>query len=399
MFKLFLYFGIQTAVAKPSVPETAWPDLKFPGSEQTSPNDAALIVSIEDYAYVTDVRGANTNAADWQTYLTRELGISPGKITWLQDGEATKEKVQAAALSTAQRTRENGKLWLIFIGHGAPSIDGNDGMLVLADAQQDPESLYSRSISQEWLLKTLENGKHGETVAIIDACFSGRTESGNALAEGLQPLIPTADLYSGNTSVLSAGKHDQFAGPLPGSLPFADRPAFTYLTLGGLTGWADVDRDKNISIQEVLIYSNNALEATLIGRAQEPQLVSSEPNMILGTGELTGPDFGEIQRNSKAIIERRQELLAKGLTGERRLKMTPKSKLLYISGGVFAASSASFIMFASNTNGKIQDLDNTANAALDYDSLSQTGSRQMVGVYSFGALSAAAFGTGFYFMF
>ena len=138
---------------------TAWPELEISGSGTLNPNDVALIVSIEDYAYVPNVRGAGQNAADWQKYFSDKQGIPPANIQWLQNGEATKEKLQSAVLSSVERTKSGGQLWFVFIGHGAPAVEGDDGVLVLADVQQDPESLYARSLSQEWVLKNLEMGK------------------------------------------------------------------------------------------------------------------------------------------------------------------------------------------------------------------------------------------------
>ena len=338
------------ALASQQVLDTAWPDLSVPKiAFKKNATDVALIVSVEDYAYVTDVRGAGKNAADWQTYFTDVQGITTDNIIWLQDGEATKEKVEAAALTVSKMTQEDGRLWFVFIGHGAPSKSGDDGILVLADAQQDPQSLYSRSISQEWLLKNFEKGRHSETIAIVDACFSGRTESGGALAEGLQPLIASQDLYVGNTSILSAGKHDEFAGPLPGSIPIADRPAFSYLALGALLGWADINSDKEISLQEVSDYTNLALKTTLVGREQHPQLVTDTPEAILGIGTMSGPEFSDIQKESKEILERRKILLEKGLLVERSFDLTNKSKIYYGSASAMALGSISMLLLMNKT--------------------------------------------------
>jgi hypothetical protein len=48
--------------------------------------------------------------------------------------------------------------------------------------------------------------------------------------------------------VLSAGKGDQFAGPLPG----LGRPAFSWLVLGALRGWGDADRDGTVTAREAV---------------------------------------------------------------------------------------------------------------------------------------------------
>ena len=68
-------------------------------------------------------------------------------------------------MEIADKSSENGNMWVIFIGHGAPSEDGSDGMLIGVDAQQDAQGLYGRSISQEKLLSLLEQGKQKENQA------------------------------------------------------------------------------------------------------------------------------------------------------------------------------------------------------------------------------------------
>ena len=53
-----------------------WPSFdRRSGIEATGSNDAALIVAIEDYAFLPDVPGAARNAADWQQFLRRDLGV------------------------------------------------------------------------------------------------------------------------------------------------------------------------------------------------------------------------------------------------------------------------------------------------------------------------------------
>ena len=385
---------------------TAWPELEISGSGTLHPNDVALIVSIEDYAYVPNVRGANKNAADWQKYFSEKQGIPPANIQWLQNGEATKEKLQSAVLTATEKTKSGGQLWFVFIGHGAPAIEGDDGVLVLADVQQDPESLYARSLSQEWVLKNLEMGKQQDTIVILDACFSGQLEGSKALAEGLQPLIATEDLYTGNTTVLSAGTHDQFAGPLPGSLPYADRPAFSYLTLGAMMGWGDSNKDEVVTVQEVIDYNNHALSSTLVGRKQTPRFFGEKPDLILGKGQSQSPDFGEIQRVSKDLLVKRSELLAKGKTGEPVLRLTRKSKLSYSGAVAVAVVGSYFISNAQKTQSDVYDLTKTQDPQnltnedkQERDRLAEQGMREQAIGWSFVGTAGVAAALGFYYMF
>lgn len=272
---------------------SSWPDLATPAKATgEGTNDAALVIGAEDYIFVPDVEGARKNADDWYFYLTRTRGISPASATLLRDHEATREKILKYAKEAAGRVGEGGTLWVVFIGHGAPAKDGKDGVLVGVDAQQDADSLYARSIRQAELLEALEAGKQSHTMVLIDACFSGRGTTGKALVPGLQPLVAVRKAAPpAKVTVMSAGKSDEFAGPLPG----VGRPAFSYLALGALRGWGDRNGDGKVSAQELTTYTTEALRAVLKGRSQTPQLLTRNPRSALArsAGERA-PDLAAI---------------------------------------------------------------------------------------------------------
>ncbi|MBT3221092.1 MAG: hypothetical protein HN348_18580, partial [Proteobacteria bacterium] len=203
---------------------TDWPDLS-----QAAPvvgggqEDAALVVAIEDYAIVDDVPRAKLNANDWYTWMvdTRQVPIS--NVALLRDNEGTREGILAAARGVASRVKPGGTLWFVFVGHGAPAMDGQDGLLVGWDTQRTARSVYARGATQKEILNLFVSGQQEHTVMVLDACFSGRSR-GTGLVEGLQPMIPIYALNDTRATVLTAAKADQFAGPLPN----AERPAFSY---------------------------------------------------------------------------------------------------------------------------------------------------------------------------
>lgn len=256
------------ALAVTASAKDKWPDLSAPTAVQGGgERDSAVIVGIDDYLVVTDVPGAAQNAKDWYRYLTKSLGVPIKNVHLLLNTEATKEMMLEHAGKAAKEVQSGGRLWFVFIGHGAPAKDRKDGVLVGADAQQSVIGLYSRSVPQKTLVNVLNKGKQGQTVMIVDACFSGKSESG-ALAEGLQPVIPVykKDLAKSAT-ILSAGQADQFAGPLPG----AKRPAFSYLLLGAMRGWGDANKDGQVTGDEAIAYTRDALQTLLKGRTQTPR--------------------------------------------------------------------------------------------------------------------------------
>jgi formylglycine-generating enzyme required for sulfatase activity len=293
-----LILSLAAAAASPAWSQNAeWPDLSVParlvgGGE----HDAAVIVGAENYAFVEHVPGARKNANDWQAYLTGTLKVPADRVALLLDNDATHDSIRQAAAEKAAQVEPGGTLWFVFIGHGAPSKDGNDGLLVGVDAQQKTASVYSRSLSRNELLGVLAKGRQAKTVVLLDACFSGKSPSGQALVAGLQPLIAMRALPLGidnRTVLMTAAKSDQFAGPLPGG----SRPAFSYLALGALRGWA-ADAQGKVTAAGLVDYVRRTLSLAR-DRTQTPELSTPEAAAtVLGTGHEAGPDLAKLQREA-----------------------------------------------------------------------------------------------------
>ena len=65
----------------------------------------------------------------------------------LTDRDATHEQMRSFAKKAALEVKEGATLWFIYIGHGAPSQDGKDGLLIGMDSQATFKSLQGRSIT------------------------------------------------------------------------------------------------------------------------------------------------------------------------------------------------------------------------------------------------------------
>lgn len=279
-----VFFVLLAASCPARAQEASWPDLSRParavgGGEA----DAAVVVGIEDYFAVPGVPGAQSNAKEWYEYLTETRGVPTRNVKLLTNEDATREAVLEAARATATMAGKTGTLWFVFVGHGAPSADGKDGLLVGVDAQQKAESLQARSVGRTELLKVLAASGGGSIRVVLDACFSGRGPDGATIAPGLQPLVTIAAMgtIDPRMAVLTAAKGNQFAGALPGE----NRPAFSYLVLGGLRGWA-AGKDGKVTAGSVWHYAQDALAATLRGRNQTPDLMGPEDaTMAVSAGE------------------------------------------------------------------------------------------------------------------
>jgi hypothetical protein len=275
--------------AQAAAPTGAWPDLQKASERQGGGDkDAAVIVGIEDYAFAPDVPGAQANAEAWYRHLTGVRGVPATKVRLLRNEDATLEEMRDSVAQAAREVRPGGTLWFVFIGHGAPASTGDDGLLIGVDAQQTATGLAARSLRRSELLAALEGGA-GEPVVVLDACFSGQSTHGEAIAKGLQPLRLAELAAPKSAVVLTAARSNQYAGALPGT----EVPAFSYLVLGAVRGWADDDDDGQVTAGEAVRYSGAVMRTTIKGRSQTPDL--GGPNgKVLGRATEAGPDLAAL---------------------------------------------------------------------------------------------------------
>lgn len=269
-----------------------YPSLDKPAKvEKSRSKDVAVIVTIEDYAFLPPVRGAVANGNDWEAFFRRDLGV--GTVHVVANKAATDDEMRRFAALAAKDVGKGGTLWFVFIGHGAPDAQRADGILVGMDAQQTTTSLVSRGVAQQEILEILGKGKQNQTVLIVDACFSGRDTSGNALVEA-QPVMAVnfqPKIEENTTVILSAAHAREFAGPLPGD----SRPAFSYLLLGALRGWAENGKGQ-VSANDALWFTQKVLRG-LPGRFDQTPSLHGNGNLVLVRG------VGEKDPGVRSLIE------------------------------------------------------------------------------------------------
>jgi formylglycine-generating enzyme required for sulfatase activity len=290
--------GHANAQTPPRWPTLAEPPSGAPGGGKA---DAAVIVGVEDYDPLPDVPGAVANANAWETWLERTRKVPGERIRVLRDKQGTNSKIKAALEGAAKDVQRGGTLWVVFIGHGAPMAQANDGVLVGVDAQQDPLDFYSRSLRRSEVLEIAGRAaaKGANPVLVLDACFSGRSAGGVSLLPGSQVALPASFATAGSVTVLSAGAAHEIAGPLPGPVD-VQRPAFSYLMLGALRGWADGALDERadgeVTVPEALTYVRRALRKLDATREQTPECAPAERcggSFGKSAGER-GPDLGAL---------------------------------------------------------------------------------------------------------
>lgn len=256
-------------------------------------NDAAVLIGIGDYFLLPDITNADRNAVDWNRYLQKVRGIPNVNVRMLLNADATKENIIEATQNAAKQVKPGGTLWFIYVGHGASAPDHTDGMLLGSDTQQTELSLVSRGVAQKDLLAIIDGGAQTNAVIMFDACFSGTTADGKPLVPNSQAsvIIKRVEPPAGRAAILSAS--DLVAGPLPQH----NRPAFTYLMLGSMRGWADADKDQTVTITEAFDYTKNVLEDKVRDRVQVPSLNGNKTIVLAKGATEEGPNLIDIIAN------------------------------------------------------------------------------------------------------
>lgn len=298
MLNRFVTFTLFALVAASTSRAATWPSVSMPPTQTGGgENDAAVIIGISNYAALPPIPGAADNALDWTRYLNKTRNVPLERIRLLQENEATKETIEEATQELVDKVGQGGTIWFIFIGHGAPNDAHDDGLLVGFDTQINEKSLQARGVPQKLVLSTIEaDPKHANAIVIWDACFSGGTGDGKTpLVPGSQATLPVkrvATGTAGRAAIFSAS--DQVAGPLPNH----DRPAFTYLLLGALRGWADKptsgNNDGMVTTIEAFNYARDSLRAVVRSRVQVPSMSgSAQPFVLARNATERGPDLVE----------------------------------------------------------------------------------------------------------
>jgi hypothetical protein len=132
----------------------------------TPTNKVAVLVGINDYARINDLRYAVNDAQDWRSYL---VGQGYTISTFLTNSQATEANIRAAITNAAAQAGADGTLILVFSGHGTDSSPGDAHAYCCYDAGWVSNTGYLTGTE----LRDLLSGYNGKLFVFFDSCFSG----------------------------------------------------------------------------------------------------------------------------------------------------------------------------------------------------------------------------------
>jgi hypothetical protein len=255
-----------------------------PPAGEPHPQDVAVIVGNEDYAFLPDVPYAIRDADLVYAALVTTRGIPPERV-WDLRG-ANREQILAAVDGAVAGVGPQGTVWFYFAGHGAASPSTTAPLLVGDDAKRQAEVFEGRSVSVPEIEARVGARR---LVLVTDACFAGAGRNGEALVPGARFAVPAWAEASGHDHlVVTAAAPDQVAGPYDA----VDHGLFTWLFVGGLRGWADgsggAARDGRVTTAEVDAWVDKALRALQVDD-QRPVWTGGEEWVLSAAADLELP--------------------------------------------------------------------------------------------------------------
>lgn len=267
-------------------------DAPFVSRAAINPDAVAVIFGIDYYRSLPRARFAARDASTMRRYATSVFGVpdDPDHVLMRLDGDATQaefRKAFGAAGWLARRVTPQSDVIVFFAGHGAADSDHAPVLLPFdGDADYPRETALQLSEVYEALAKL----KARRIIVAIDACFSGVSRGGVAIADGARPVVVSVEhpaLLRNGMAVFAAAQGAQVANDLP------DRQhgLFSYEFFRGLRGAADADHNGAITVEELNTFLVKEVPASAgrRDREQQPLTIARERSLIVSRVPGSGP--------------------------------------------------------------------------------------------------------------
>lgn len=257
----------------------------IPKGKPAGEYDIAVLVGNQNYKRTYNVDFAHRDLVVVRDYLIKTLGYLPDNI--IEERDATKGVFE---MLFGTSNEPDGKLFdwvkpgesrvfIYYVGHGAPDIETQKGYFVPVDA--DPGRISITGYPRSLFYRNLKHIRAKEMIVVLDTCFSGDTPKGFLIKD----VSPIGIMIKDNlpelkqTAILTSARSDQL------SSWYRDKrhSLFTYFFLKGLQGEADANKNRIITIGEMETYLKKMVPywaRRKAGREQNP-VIKGKKDFVL----------------------------------------------------------------------------------------------------------------------
>lgn len=234
-------------------------------SSDSIKRNLALVVGISSYPNINRLLYADDDAYLFSDFLINEKICDKKDVTLLIDSTATKANFFKELRKLLDKSGENDRVFIYFAGHGDVESDIESGFLLTYNCEPNNyPATDAIDISMLEKFVAAFTKKNAKVVLITDACRSGNLAGGmegasitlTSLSRGFQNVVK---ILSCQPNQLSQEK----------KYPGGGHGVFTYHLIDGLSGLADKDNDKFITLRELDRYLDEVADET--GQQQVPK--------------------------------------------------------------------------------------------------------------------------------
>ena len=253
-------------------------------TDARNPDAIAVLIGISDYQHtdIPDVEFAVNDVEGVRGMLTQTLGYNASRVLVRTNAEASLAQLKPLFRQELPASVVAGRtdVFVFYSGHGAPSADNRQAYLI----PWDYNPRYAPSTDSAYPLKDfyqdLQNLKARRIILVLDACFSGQSDSGSVVKDA-SPLLINVENPAGslpNGIVVTATGAQEIA------TWYRERRhgLLTHFFLQAFRGdGANADgRLSPATLQKYLSEKVPVAAREIRGRVQNPQVVSSNPDEV-----------------------------------------------------------------------------------------------------------------------
>ena len=242
-------------------------------------DDIAVIIGNANYKKmgkdIPNVNPAYADAEGIKQYFMKAKGIKEGNIIFLKDATGAQllgvfgnEKSHKGKLFNYIKPNKS-NVYIYYAGHGAPGKEG-DAYLVPTDT--DSQTIEFTGYPLSILYSNLGKLPAKSMTVILEACFSGGSQSGSLISRASPIVIPPQKTFiPNNIKVIAAGSEGQMASWEEDS----SHSLFTKYFLKAMSGEGDSNKDGKVSDNELKEYLSDTMTyyaRRYYGRDQKVQI-------------------------------------------------------------------------------------------------------------------------------
>jgi tetratricopeptide (TPR) repeat protein len=265
-----------------------------------APNGGALVVGISHYKELDSLQFAHRDAAAFAQFLKTQ-NVPDDNIKLFLNEEASRFNIVDELYNLTQKLNKGDKFFFYFTGHGdlEAKIGYENSLLLLHGCYkknyfQGTEYLQLSEL-RTWFGELTKKGV--EVIFIADACHSGGLIGGKEGFNKTQKALQES--WQGITKILSS-QANEFS--LEGKQWGGGRGIFSYFLVNGLTGRADSNKDKKVSLKELDNYLKTNVVREANPNTQTPVIQGNAKQMLSQSSEAGLKKLAEAERLSFPII-------------------------------------------------------------------------------------------------